>query len=173
MTDEEKGLERLNGLNEKNAWEELMRCCGASKWALKVMAARPFASTAALNEQSERAFGSLAEIDWLEAFSHHPKIGDIDSLRAKFAATREWAGHEQSGTSAADEATLQALAEGNEAYEKKFGFIFIVCATGKSAAEMLAILETRLGNERATELDNAAEQQKQITRLRLGKLLSS
>jgi 2-oxo-4-hydroxy-4-carboxy-5-ureidoimidazoline decarboxylase len=172
-TDTNSGLQRLNSLNEKNAWDELLRCCGASKWALRVMGARPYASLAALTEQSERAFDSLVEIDWLEAFSHHPKIGDIDSLRAKFAATREWAGQEQSGTGAADEATLQALAAGNEAYEKKFGFIFIICATGKSASEMLAALEARLGNGRADEVRNAAEQQKQITQLRLGKLLSS
>jgi 2-oxo-4-hydroxy-4-carboxy-5-ureidoimidazoline decarboxylase len=155
---EVRGLHRLNSLNEKMAWDELLRCCGASKWALKIMKARPLASIEALLQESEKAFDSFDEIDWLEAFSHHPKIGDIDSLRVKFASTSTWASNEQSGTSAADEVTLRALAQGNDDYERKFGFIFIICATGKSAAEMLAALNARLGNERGVELKNAAEQ---------------
>ncbi|RYG69393.1 2-oxo-4-hydroxy-4-carboxy-5-ureidoimidazoline decarboxylase [bacterium] len=170
--DEMNGLARLNGLNEKNAWDELLRCCGASKWALKMMSARPFVNSEALYARSERVFASFQEIDWLEAFSHHPKIGDIDALRLKFATTREWAGNEQIGTSTADEATLEALATGNEAYEKKFGFIFIICATGKSAAEMLDALNDRLGNDRETELRNAGEHQQRITHLRIEKLLT-
>jgi 2-oxo-4-hydroxy-4-carboxy-5-ureidoimidazoline decarboxylase len=138
-----QGLERLNSLNEKMAWDELLHCCGASKWALKMMKARPFASAEALHQESEIAFVTLDEIDWLEAFSHHLKI----------------------------ETTLQALARGSDAYEKKFGFIFIICPGGKSAAELLETLNARLGNERSVELRNAAEQQKQITWLRLSQLL--
>ncbi|HEX8465202.1 MAG TPA: 2-oxo-4-hydroxy-4-carboxy-5-ureidoimidazoline decarboxylase [Abditibacterium sp.] len=163
-------LQKLNSLNEKDAFDALLRCCGASKWVLKVMAARPFADFDALLAASDAAFASLQEIDWLEAFSHHPKLGDLASLRAKFASTRDWAGAEQAGTSAASEIVLQELARCNAAYEARFGFIFILCATGKSADEMLQALRNRLGNERETEIGLAAEQQKQITRLRLEKL---
>ncbi len=164
-------LQKLNKLNEKMAWDELLRCCGASKWALKVMTSRPFADIEALFGCSEAAFEKLVEIDWLEAFSHHPPIGDVDSLRLKFASTNQWASDEQAGTNAASEATLQALSAGNRLYEAKFGFIFIICATGKSADDMLQALNERLENDAQTELFNAAEQQKQITRLRLRKLL--
>lgn len=151
MSKETKGLTHLNGLNEKMAWEELLGCCGASKWALKLMNARPLHNLEALHEQSERAFKTLQELDWLEAFSHHPRTD---------------------GMTATDEATRRALAIGSAAYEKKFGFTFIFCASSTSATDMLAALETRLNNDRQTELQNAADQQKQITRLRLEKLLS-
>lgn len=173
MEAENSVLQRLNDLNEKMAWDELLRCCGASKWALRVMNARPFADRDALFEASERAFGTLEALDWREAFSHHPQIGDIDSLRLKFAATSAWAEKEQAGTQAASEAILQELARGNREYLEKFGFIFIICASGKSAVEMLAALQERLSNDAETELFNAAEQQKMIARLRLGKLLES
>ncbi|RYX83605.1 2-oxo-4-hydroxy-4-carboxy-5-ureidoimidazoline decarboxylase [bacterium] len=170
MTDN-SALQKLNAATEGAAWDELLRCCGASKWVLIVMNGRPFANVETLYTRSEEALNKLDHTDWLEAFAHHPKIGDIDSLRSKFATTSTWAGNEQAGTNAASEATLQALAQGNTDYEDKFGFIFIICATGKSADEMLAVLQTRLNNDKETELQNAAEQQKQITRLRLGKLL--
>jgi 2-oxo-4-hydroxy-4-carboxy-5-ureidoimidazoline decarboxylase len=168
-----EALKRLNDQNERKAWDDLLTCCGASKWVAKVVAARPFINVESLTAASEAAFETLSRTDWLEAFSHHPKIGDIDSLRTKFASTSAWAGQEQSGTSVAQEETLQQLAEGNETYEQKFGFIFIICATGKSAEEMLKALRERVGNDADSELQNAAEQQKQITRLRLGKLLNS
>ncbi len=167
----EAALQKLNAASESAAWDDLSRCCGASKWVLNVMNARPFVDAQELFEYSDKAFETLHRTDWLEAFAHHPKIGDIDSLRSKFAATRDWAGNEQSGTSAASEATLQALAQGNTDYEDKFGFIFIICATGKSADEMLSALRARLANDEETELKNAAWQQQQITDLRLRKLL--
>jgi 2-oxo-4-hydroxy-4-carboxy-5-ureidoimidazoline decarboxylase len=151
----------------------LERCCGARRWVDAVLAARPFADRAALFAASEGAFGALVPADWLEAFSNHPKIGDVDALRSKFATTSAWAGEEQRGASAADEATLQRLAEGNRAYEERFGYIFIVCATGKSASEMLALLEARMGNAPELELAVAASEQKKITRLRIEKLLAS
>ncbi|BCM93904.1 uric acid degradation bifunctional protein [Abditibacteriota bacterium] len=171
MTIENSALEKLNSASEGAAWDELLRCCGASKWVLNVMSGRPFTDIKALFARSDEAFQTLTRTDWLEAFAHHPKIGDIESLRSKFATTRTWAGNEQAGTSAASEATLEALAQGNTDYEDKFGFIFIICATGKSADEMLAALRARVGNDEETELLNAAEQQKQITNLRLRKLL--
>jgi 2-oxo-4-hydroxy-4-carboxy-5-ureidoimidazoline decarboxylase len=131
---------------------------------------RPFASRDALFEAADRVWQALAEPDWLEAFSHHPKIGDVKALAEKFKSTSNWAKGEQGGTSGAAPAILEGLAAGNRAYEGKFGFIFIVCATGKSAEEMLELLNGRLPNDRATELAIAAGEQAKITRLRLEKL---
>jgi 2-oxo-4-hydroxy-4-carboxy-5-ureidoimidazoline decarboxylase len=163
----------LNGLEPQAFTEGLIRCCGSQRWADAMLAARPFVSEAALFEVSDEAWAATSEADWLEAFRHHPKIGDRESLRQKFASTATWAANEQSGTSAASEDVLAALAEGNEAYERKFGFIFIVCATGKTAAEMLELLQARLPNDRETELRIAAGEQHKITRLRLEKWLQS
>ncbi len=140
-----------------------------------MVAGRPFFSIDEMLVVADREWFSLGESEWLEAFSHHPKIGEggIEGLRKKFASTAAWASKEQSGVAAADEQTLHALAAGNEAYEKKFGFIFIVCAMGKSAGEMLALLESRLSNDRQTELQKAAAEQAKITKLRLEKLLNT
>ena len=112
------------------------------------------------------------ETDWLESFNHHPKIGDMDSLKKKFATTAGWASGEQGAVAEASEETLKALAEGNEAYEKKFGFIFIVCATGKSADEMLQLLQERMPNDKEHEIVIAMDEQNKITQIRLQKLLS-
>lgn len=165
-------LEQLNGLPRAEAAAALERCCGASAWVSRMCAARPFASAAALEEAAERVWWELGPADWREAFTHHPRIGDMSALREKFAATAGWASNEQSGAAAASERTLAALAEGNRAYEERFGYIFIVCATGKSADEMLALLSARLGNDTQAELRNAAAEQAKITRLRLAKLLA-
>lgn len=164
-------LVRLNLQDEDTAFEELQRCCGATAWVRSMLAARPFESVESLFEASDAAFEALAKGDWLEAFDHHPKIGDVESLRKKFASTAQWAGNEQAGAASAGEAVLRELAAGNAAYEERFGFIFIICATGKSAAEMLAALQERVNNEPEAELKIAAGEQMKITRLRLGKLL--
>ncbi len=132
----------------------------------------PFQTKEELFAAAEEIWFKLLPNDWLEAFAHHPKIGDLNSLRAKFASTQQWAAGEQAGVSAASEEVLKALAEGNTQYESKFGYLFIVCATGKSAAEMLAILQSRLPNDHATELQIAAIEQSKITKIRLEKLLS-
>jgi 2-oxo-4-hydroxy-4-carboxy-5-ureidoimidazoline decarboxylase len=113
----------------------------------------------------------MGEADWREAFTHHPRIGDVSKLREKFASTATWSSQEQKGVSGASEETIQALAQGNRAYEEKFGFIFLVCATGKSAEEMLALLRERMPNDAAAELRIAAGEQAKITRIRLEKLL--
>jgi 2-oxo-4-hydroxy-4-carboxy-5-ureidoimidazoline decarboxylase len=152
---------------------DLERCCGASRWVVGVNGRRPFRDAASVFAAARDVFAELTEPDWLEAFRHHPRIGDIDSLRKKFATTREWAAGEQSGAAGAAEETLQALAEGNHLYEERFGFIFIICATGKSADEMLQLLRARLPNERSMELRLAAAEQEKITHLRLEKLLAS
>ncbi len=121
---------------------------------------------------SDAAWAATGEAEWLEAFAHHPRIGGKDALRAKFAATQSWAQGEQAGAAAAGEAVLDALAAGNAAYEAKFGHIFIVCATGKSAAEMLDLLKSRLPNDAPAEKRLAAVEQHKITKIRLEKLLS-
>ena len=133
---------------------------------------RPFADAAALFALADACWAGLSRDDWLEAFAHHPRIGDVEGLRTRFANTRAWAAGEQAGTASASEAVLQALTEGNRAYEARFGYIFIVCATGKSAEEMLGLLHARLPNDPAAELPIAAEEQRKITRLRLEKLLT-
>lgn len=164
-------IEQLNGASDAVAAEAFERCCGSSAWVRAMLASRPFASSEGLHDAADACAAALEERDWLEAFSHHPRIGDVASLRAKFASTAKWAGGEQAGAAAADEATLHALAKGNDDYFARFGFIFIVCATGLSAAEMLARLQARLPHERAEELRMAAAEQNKITHLRLEKLL--
>ncbi|HUO07298.1 MAG TPA: 2-oxo-4-hydroxy-4-carboxy-5-ureidoimidazoline decarboxylase [Phycisphaerae bacterium] len=165
-------LERLNSLPTELARLDLQRCNGASAWVERMLANRPFHTMEDLVTTAEREWEALGEADWLEAFSHHPKIGDVESLRKKFASTAQWAAGEQSSVQQADEETIRQLAAGNAAYEQKFGFIFIICATGKSAAEMLGALQQRLENDRGTELRIAAGEQAKITALRLKKLSS-
>jgi 2-oxo-4-hydroxy-4-carboxy-5-ureidoimidazoline decarboxylase len=164
-------LTELNALWEGEARAAFERCCGASRWVEAMMMGRPFETFPAVVAASDDAFDELEEHDWLEAFAHHPQIGDVAELRRKFASTAGWAGAEQSGTSAASEVTLAALAEGNRAYRERFGYIFIVCATGKSAEEMLGLLRLRIGNDAEAELAIAVEEQRKITGLRLMKLL--
>ena len=164
-------LSELNALPAEHARAALERCCGSSRWVEAMVRARPFADRGALVSAAERASIELEREDWLEAFSHHPRIGDAPALSQRFATTSAWAGDEQRGAAAASEQTLEALARRNQAYEQRFGYIFIVCATDKRAVEMLTLLEARLPNDPALELDVAAAEQLKITRLRLDKLL--
>jgi 2-oxo-4-hydroxy-4-carboxy-5-ureidoimidazoline decarboxylase len=160
----------LNALPPDAARAVFLRCCGSGRWADAMTARRPFASADDVVRAASEVEADLTRDDWLEAFAAHPRIGDLDSLRKKFATTADWAGGEQAGVAAADESVLRALADGNRAYDVKFGHIFIVCATGKSAAEMLANLRERLNNDSDAELRIAAAEQAKITRLRLEKL---
>jgi 2-oxo-4-hydroxy-4-carboxy-5-ureidoimidazoline decarboxylase len=164
-------LTELNQLSPDQRRRELERCCGSMRWNMLMGQRFPFQNKEELFAAAEEVWFKLLPNDWLEAFAHHPKIGDVDSLRAKFASTRHWAEGEQAGVSTASEEVLRALAEGNAQYENKFGYIFIVCATGKNAEEMLAILQARLPNDHVTELQIAAGEQNKITRIRLEKLL--
>lgn len=164
-------LPEFNALPEAAAVEELTRCCGCRRWAEAVAAKRPFKSRDELVAAADREWSRTSREEWLEAMSHHPRIGGKDALRAKFAATKQWSQGEQASVASADEATLDALAAGNAEYEAKNGFIFIVCATGKSAAEMLALLKQRLPNTTEQELALAAGEQAKITRIRLEKLI--
>jgi 2-oxo-4-hydroxy-4-carboxy-5-ureidoimidazoline decarboxylase len=145
----------------------LARCCGSSRWVERMLARRPFRGTDALLRAAREEWWALEPADWLEAFAHHPKIGDRESLRRRFAQTRDLSAREQAGVEGAAEATLTALAEGNAAYEARFGHIFIVCATGRSAKEMLGLLQARLRNPPDEELRVAAGEQARITELRL------
>lgn len=164
-------LEALNRLPVAEARAAFERCCGSNAWIERMCARRPYADRTAIDREAERAAQELGPDDWREAFAHHPRIGDVESLRERFGGTASWAGDEQRGAAVATEATLTALARANRAYEDRFGHIFIVCATGKSADEMLALLEARMPNDAATELGVAAGEQMKITQLRIGKLL--
>ncbi|WP_286715001.1 2-oxo-4-hydroxy-4-carboxy-5-ureidoimidazoline decarboxylase [Thalassolituus sp. UBA2009] len=164
-------LDELNNLTVAEAIAAFTSCCAAERWVEKVVAARPYASVDELLQKADEFWWTMEEPDFLQAFTAHPKIGDVNSLRAKYANTKAIASHEQSGATGAPEAVLEALAAGNSAYEEKFGFIFIVFATGKSAGQMLALLEQRLPNSREQEIRNAAENQMMITDLRIKKIL--
>jgi 2-oxo-4-hydroxy-4-carboxy-5-ureidoimidazoline decarboxylase len=166
-------ISEFNKHSLSDASAELSRCCDSSAWVAAMLARRPFDSLEHLLATADEVWAELTHSDWREAFAHHPKIGDVESLKKKFASTAGWARGEQAGVQTADETILKKLAAGNDQYEKKFGYIFIVCATGKSATEMCELLYARLPNDAETEIRVAAEEQRKITRLRLEKLLSS
>jgi len=134
--------------------------------------ARPFKDADALLHKADSVWWSLSEEDWLEAFRAHPKIGEQRAATAQSEQARSWSAQEQSAIQDAATETKKALAARNREYEERFGFIFIVCATGKTSSEMLTILQERLPNDPALELRVAAEEQRKITRLRLEKLLN-
>jgi len=164
-------LEEFNHLPQAVAVTALSQCCAASAWVQAMVDGRPYADIPQLLEAADRAWLRMDEPNLLEAFSAHPQIGNVVSLLEKYASTQAMAASEQSAIAAASEATLRALAQANHSYLEKFGFIFIVCATGKSAQEMLDLLYARLPNSREQELINAAEEQRKITAIRLRKLL--
>ena len=171
MTNVQTRLERLNSLPAGEAESELLKCCGSHEWARLVIAARPFEGVDDLVGKSDRVWWSLEPRDWQQAFHSHPKIGETKAAAAVAAESQKWSASEQSGIRNSDQATVAALAELNREYEEKFGYIFIVCASGKSSTEMLAILRDRLENNPDEELRNAAGEQAKITCLRLMKLL--
>jgi 2-oxo-4-hydroxy-4-carboxy-5-ureidoimidazoline decarboxylase len=147
----------------------LTQCCGSQKWVDKMIGLPPAEDLIDLFEDAEEMWYKCNEDDWKEAFTHHPMIGDIDSLRKKFS-NDQFAAKEQASINDSSEKTLQALAEGNHVYQQKFGYIFIVFATGKSAEEMLEILQARLNNNPEEEIKIAMEEQSKITQLRLQNL---
>lgn len=163
-------IAEFDHLPEEAKKELLLQCCGSSAWADKMLMVFPVEDLVELLEAVEEKWDECNEEDWKEAFDHHPKIGGINSLKEKFADTAQWATAEQSGVNDAAEIVIQELAKGNEEYEKKFGNIFIVCATGKSAEQMLEILKERLHNSKEDEIKIAAAEHLNITKLRLEKL---
>jgi len=160
---EDLDLDRFNALPVDEAAARLLPCCGSRVWANRMAESRPFQSLADLHEKSDRIWWSLGGEDWREAFAAHPRIGEKGS---------RWSEQEQAGARGADAETLAALVEANRVYESRFDHIFIVCATGKSATEMLCLLEARLGNDPEIEMRIATEEQRKITNLRLEKLFS-
>ena len=163
-------LEELNAMDGERAARELLTCCGSTRWAARMAGSRPFTDEAALARAADRAFAELDAADWFEAFAAHPKIGAGGAAEAR-GQSEKWSGMEQALVAQSGDETRQRLAKANRDYEARFGYIFIVCATGKTGAEMLARLERRLSNDPAIELRIAAAEQKKITHLRLVKLL--
>jgi 2-oxo-4-hydroxy-4-carboxy-5-ureidoimidazoline decarboxylase len=157
----------LNALCDEDATEAFLACCGARRWAEQMTACRPYVDETQLLASAREVWHGLEPADWRQAFAAHPQIGDEPSLSAKTAA---WSAGEQAGMAGAADATRTALAAANRMYRKRFGWIFIVCATGKSADEMLTLLRQRLDNDPAEELRVAAAEQEKITLLRLNKL---
>jgi OHCU decarboxylase len=198
-------LDALNRLDADSAARELLQCCGSTRWARMMAAARPFQTAGAMAVTADVVWTALAPADWLEAFAAHPRIGEkisgapaatpsrghgnprrgvSESSRRGWgpgaieksvtpADSGDWAAHEQAGAVSASEAIRDRLAARNRDYEARFGYIFVVCATGKSADEMLEIVERRLANDPAVELQIAADEQRKITRLRLAKLVEA
>ncbi|MBD2721747.1 2-oxo-4-hydroxy-4-carboxy-5-ureidoimidazoline decarboxylase [Hymenobacter armeniacus] len=167
-------LTELNNLPKPTLAEALQKCCGSTAWVENMVALFPIADAETLLHEATNQWNKLSEADWREAFTHHSKIGgDVAALREKFASTSQWAEGEQASVKQASQATLEALAAGNAEYEQKFGYIFIVCATGKTADEMLALLQARMPNSPENEILIAAGEQDKITRIRLKKLLAA
>jgi 2-oxo-4-hydroxy-4-carboxy-5-ureidoimidazoline decarboxylase len=193
-------LDDLNALDADAAARELLRCCGSSRWAAHMAAARPFSSVETMTLVGEVLWWALDELDWLEAFAAHPAIGSDGAKRSDRSDTSDrsdrsdgsdglggsrsdrsdglggsgrpdWSAQEQARVACAREHVRERLAQRNREYLARFGYIFIVCATGRSAGDMLAMLESRLTNDSGAELRIAAEEQRKITRLRLAKLL--
>src|SRR5687767_156336 len=170
--DIEGPVAKLNRLAAEEASAALLSCCGSRRWASEVAALRPFWDVGQLLRIGERVWRESADEDRLEAFRAHPKIGESKAAAETGEQSRAWAEGEQSRTRGASEETLAALSEANREYEERFGYIFIVCATGKSAEEMLALLRARVTNDPETEMRVAAAEQWRITELRLKKFLN-
>jgi len=164
-------LAQLNALTPEQANDWFMQTCTATKWCQLMSSSRPFHSIADIEQTAGKHWQTMQQSDFFEAFDGHPMIGDLSTLRAKYAGTKGLASNEQSGAAAADEGTLIALQQGNQDYLDKHGFIFIICATGLSAATMLNELLKRLHNPTAVEIIIAAQEQMKITLLRIYKTL--
>ena len=165
-------LGELNALRAADCAEMFAACCGSSRWVSDLVARRPFASLDELRRIGDEIWWTLDADDWLEAFAHHPRIGGTRSASPQSERASSWSAGEQSAVTTAAASARTELAAINDEYEAKFGFIYIVCASGRSATELLEIARRRLTNDRDTELRVAAEEQRQITNLRLGKLIT-
>ena len=166
-----EALERWNLLTPADAEKEILACCGSRAWARAMASRRPIANEAAMLSASDEIWRRLSEADWMEAFRSHPRIGESRAERPAGGHSAVWSAKEQSGVAGGEDAVKVALTAGNREYEKRFGHLFIVCATGKNAPEILSILRRRLRNDALTELHEAAEQQRQITQIRLKRWL--
>ncbi len=171
--DHDAGLARLNALATNDATRVFSNCCGSRRWVDRMLAARPYATRDDLLAAADREWTRLDREDWLEAFGHHPRIGERNLAQPRLAATAVQSGKEQSGMAGATEEQRAEFGINNAEYERRFGHVFLICATGKSATEMLDQLRTRIKNDAATELTNAAREQSRITALRLERWLNS
>jgi 2-oxo-4-hydroxy-4-carboxy-5-ureidoimidazoline decarboxylase len=163
-------LAAWNEADKAAAMAAMLACCGARRWAESIIALRPYSSVESLSLTADEVWNTMEEPDWLEAFASHPRIGEGKAQKDD-SQSAAWSQQEQSSAASASPDVLAQLAELNAAYEQRFGFTYIVSATGKTAEEMLALLQRRLTNDRASELREAAEQQRQIMQIRLGKWL--
>lgn len=166
-------LARWNFLPPEEAVNEILSCCGSKAWAHGMAGQRPFSDVTTLLAASDETWGNLTTADWMEAFRSHPRIGESRAVHSGSAMSQTWSAQEQKQVAAAGEYSKAAMADANRKYEQRFGHIFIVCATRKTAPEILEILQRRLQNDEHTELREAAEQQRQITNIRLTKWLSA
>ena len=169
--DEPVAVATLDTMPEREAAELLCACCGASRWVDGMLARRPFGDLGTLLRTADDVWGSLGPPDWREAFDHHPRLGEKQAAVAQHAQARQWSSREQSSLDHVDEAVRRELTRANAAYEARFGWICIICATGKSPDQLLALTTQRLDNAPDAELRVAAEEQRKITRLRLQKLV--
>jgi 2-oxo-4-hydroxy-4-carboxy-5-ureidoimidazoline decarboxylase len=165
-------LAAWNEADKTKARADMIACCGAPRWADEMVARRPLVSAGELYAVADHVWSAMAESDWLVAFACHPRIGERKNAHAT-TRSAAWSRQEQSSAADAGGTVLAELAELNALYEQRFGFTYIICATGKSADEMLAILKRRVSSDRAAELREAAEQQRQIMQIRLRKWLAS
>ena len=165
------GVRRLDTLPEPDAASELRSACASTKWVRAMLDARPFTSAERVFAAADSAWASTSADDWHEAFRAHPRIGEKKAAAAVRPDAQAWSGSEQSGMNAADTKARSDMAEANRAYEERFGFVYIVCATGLSADELLSRARMRLGNTADEELRTAAEEQHAITHLRLKRIL--
>ncbi len=167
-----EALSTWNAADDETALQVILACCGSRRWAAAMLDARPLRDEDHLRRTADQLWNTMEQDDWMEAFACHPRIGQQASRHAS-AQSLEWSRGEQSSAATASDDTLAQLAAGNLAYEQRFGFTYIVCATGKTAGEMLSLLEKRLTNDRNAEMREAAEQQRQIMHIRLRKWLSA
>ena len=161
----------LDRLTKAAATEVLSSCCGSREWHIGMVSRRPFGSIGRVKLEAEQVWYGLEPKDWLEAFSHHPRIGETRSVQSPQG--RAWSAGEQAGVAGAGDSVRRELERVNQAYEARFGYIYIACASGRSAEELLALARERLGNDPDDELAVAAHEQLKITLLRLDRLLST
>ena len=173
MPDVERGLAHLNTMPADELAEHLRACCGSSHWVDRMVALRPFASTESMLSASDEVGRTLTREDWLEAFNHHPRLGESAASVPQGDRARAWSEKEQASLADVGSDLRTALAHANAMYEQRFGYICIICASGRDSEELLAITRARMGNAPGIELRIAAEEQRKITRLRLQKLLLS
>jgi 2-oxo-4-hydroxy-4-carboxy-5-ureidoimidazoline decarboxylase len=168
-----KGIERVNRLQVEDARKALLDCCGSIAWADQMISKRPFVDDAKLFESADKIWTHLDQKEWLRAIRHHPPIGSKRGKSKQSGIARNWSAGEQSAARESSPDTLAVLAAANQAYQATFGYVFLICATGKTGDDILQSLHQRLANDPETELYVAAEEMRKIVRLRLEKLVNT